>query len=55
MKEKTLAFVSGSAWGILSGIGQEVFTTLLLGIVGGIGGLIGKEIFNYFKKRYGRD
>ena len=55
MKEKALAFVTGTISGLLTGIGKEIFMTLLLGIVGGIGGLIGKEIYNYIKRRYGRN
>lgn len=55
MNERKIAFISGSFWGMLAGLGGEVLTALVLGIVGGVGGLIGKEIFNYLKVKFKRN
>jgi hypothetical protein len=51
MKENTLAFISGSVSGMLAGIGQQVLTTAILGIVGGMAGIAGKELYNHLKTK----
>jgi|tagenome__1003787_1003787.scaffolds.fasta_scaffold6451464_1 hypothetical protein len=51
MKENVLAFISGSISGLLAGLGQQLFTTALLGFAGGLFGIAGKDVYNYFKKK----
>ncbi len=50
MKEKALAFISGSVWAALAATGKEIFITLVLGCIGGFAGMAGKELYNYFKR-----
>ncbi|WP_343668733.1 hypothetical protein [Chitinophaga sp.] len=49
MKEKALAFSSGIIASIPSWPWNDGVKTLLLAMLGGIGGMIGKEIFNHIK------
>ncbi len=51
MKENTLAFIIGSISGLLAGLWQQLFTTALLGFAGGLFGIAGKDVYNYFKKK----
>ncbi|HEY1201695.1 MAG TPA: hypothetical protein VGE79_11965 [Niastella sp.] len=51
MKEKALAFVSGSLLTVINSMGEEVFKTLFFGLLGGIAGIAGKELYSLIKKR----
>lgn len=51
MRENILSATCGVISGVLAGIGREGLTTILMGVLGGIGGLIGKELYNHFKKK----
>lgn len=62
MKDKALAFIAGDIsvtlfqifvggiWGDLGHFGVKVGATIILGIAGGIAGMIGKDIYNRYKK-----
>jgi len=51
MKDNVLAFISGFIPCFLSGIGQQILTTMLLGAVGGLVGLLVKDGYNFIKSK----
>lgn len=51
MKENIIATTAGGIMGIITNLGHQAATTLFMGMVGALGGLIMKEIFNYIKRR----
>jgi hypothetical protein len=55
MRENLLATTVGGVIGVLANMGQEIFTTLFLGMVGAFGGLIAKALWNWIMREYGKN